>query len=124
MRAAFGSWLWRSRMQAAAEADFLKNKQVAFTGRLASMTRKEAVHLVNAYGGAFAPSVSRRTSVLVVGQEGWPLRKDGRLSSKLQSARALQRAGAAILILSEEELLLRLGLDQRCEGVRRLYPLA
>jgi tetratricopeptide (TPR) repeat protein len=87
------------------------------------MTTHEAAALVQTYGGTFVPSVNRRTSLLVVGQEGWPLRKDGRLTQKLRKARLLQRQ-TPLVILTEEALLSRLGLASRSDGIRRLYTLA
>ena len=56
--------------------------------------------MVRAYGGEWAATVTPRTSVLVVGQEGWPLRQDGRLTRKLQKARWLQRT-CSITILAD-----------------------
>ena len=38
----------------ARDADFLKGKQVAFAGKLACMTRKEAVKLIQKFGGGVA----------------------------------------------------------------------
>jgi BRCA1 C Terminus (BRCT) domain len=73
------------------EADFLKGKQVAFTGKLASMARTEAAELVRDFGGRFVPQVNRQTSFLIVGHEGWPLRKDGRLTRGKQSGSRLLR---------------------------------
>ena len=99
----------------------LKGKRVTFTGRLASMNRAEAVALVRAHGGIFVSNLSGRTSMLVVGQDGWPLQKDGRLTSKLRCARAFEQAGQRITILSEEEFLTQLGLDAHTEEVRRRY---
>jgi tetratricopeptide (TPR) repeat protein len=105
-------------------ADFIKDKQVAFTGRLASMTRAKAAELVRAHGGSFVATVSQRTSFLVVGQDGWPLQQDGRLTDKLRKARSLQRAGSPITVLPEGELLSRLGLEPRAEEVRQHYSTA
>jgi tetratricopeptide (TPR) repeat protein len=107
-----------------AEAGVLKGKRVAFTGKLASMTRAEAKALVRANGGIFVSSLSRRTSVLVVGQDGWPLQKDGRLTSKLRRAHVFARAGQRIAVLSEEDFLSLLGLESHVEEVRRLYSTA
>jgi tetratricopeptide (TPR) repeat protein len=106
--------------ESATKAEKLRGKRVAFTGRLACMTRTEATKLVKTHGGTFTPTVNERTSVLVVGQEGWPLQKDGRLTAKLQKAQKLQRIGYAIHIVQEQEFLCRLGLDST-EGIRRLY---
>src|SRR5262245_55491857 len=110
--------------ETATDADFLRGKQVAFTGKLASMTRKEAADLVRTYGGRFVATVNRQTRYLIVGQEGWPLRNDGRLTHKLLKARALQRRGHTIRVLSEQELLTLLGLDNRADAIRRLYTTA
>jgi tetratricopeptide (TPR) repeat protein len=103
----------------ARDADFLRGKQVAFTGKLASMTRQEAAELVRAFGGTFVPALGRHTSILVVGQEGWPLREDGQLTRQLRRAQVLQRRGRHVTVLSEEELLTRLGLDSRSDEIRR-----
>jgi tetratricopeptide (TPR) repeat protein len=99
----------------------LSGKRVAFTGRLASMTRADAVQLVRAQGGEFVPAVSRLTSLLVVGLEGWPLQKDGRLTRKLLQARRLQHYGFPIDILPEEEMLSQIGWKAQSEGIHKLY---
>src|SRR5262245_7168472 len=59
---------------------------VAFTGRLACMSRAEAFDVVREHGGTPSPSVTRQTKVLVVGELGWPLLDDGRPSNKLSKA--------------------------------------
>src|SRR5918994_310211 len=83
----------------------LAGKRVAFTGRLASMTRAAAFDVVRKKGGSASRSVSRCTSVLVVGREGWPFAKDGRPTSKLRRARTLAHAGYGIEVLPEEAFL-------------------
>jgi tetratricopeptide (TPR) repeat protein len=102
----------------------LQGKRVAFTGRLASMTRAEAADLIRAHGGRFTATVNRFTSVLVVGQDGLPFEKDGGLSSNLRKARSLQRNGFGISVLTEEELFARLGLESPAEEVSRFYSTA
>jgi tetratricopeptide (TPR) repeat protein len=117
--------MWSKQMaEPAMDAAWLKGKRVAFTGRLASLTRREAADLTREYGAENSRHVTAETSLLVVGQEGWPLRKDGRLTSKLQKAISLQRTGSAIVILPEQELLTKLGLETRADGIRRLYSTA
>src|SRR5215510_1075743 len=59
---------------------------VAFTGRLACMTRAEAFEVVRSHGGTPSQTVTRQTNVLVVGERGWPLLDDGRPSNKLSKA--------------------------------------
>src|SRR6516164_5595818 len=73
---------------------------VAFTGRLACMSRAEAFEVVRQRGGTPSPAVTKRTRVLIVGELGWPLLDDGRPSNKLSRATAL-----GIPIISERRFL-------------------
>src|SRR6478752_882818 len=59
---------------------------VAFTGRLACMTRAEAFEVVRQHGGTPSQDVTKRTKLLIVGELGWPLLDDGRPSNKLSRA--------------------------------------
>jgi tetratricopeptide (TPR) repeat protein len=61
---------------------------VAFTGRLACMTRAEAFEVVRQRGGMPSQAVTRQTKLLIVGELGWPLLDDGRPSKKLSRANA------------------------------------
>jgi tetratricopeptide (TPR) repeat protein len=73
---------------------------VAFTGRLACMSRAEAFEVVRQHGGTPSQTVTRQTSVLVVGELGWPLLDNGRPSNKLS------RAGTyGIPVVSERRFL-------------------
>jgi len=73
---------------------------VAFTGRLACMTRAEAFEVVRAHGGTPGQTVTRQTNVLIVGELGWPLLDNGRPSNKLS------RAGSySIPVVSERRFL-------------------
>jgi tetratricopeptide (TPR) repeat protein len=102
----------------------LTGDRVAFTGRLACLARPEAADLVVRHGGECVAAVNRRTTLLVVGQDGWPLRPDGRVTSKLEAARRLQRAGYPLAVISEEELLARVGMVDRSQAVFRRYTAA
>src|SRR5437867_522053 len=88
------------------------------------MTRAEAVQLVRAQGGEFVLAVTRHTSFVVVGSEGWPLQKDGRLTRKLLQARRLWHYGYAVAVLPEEEVLCQLGLQAQSQGIHQLYTSA
>src|SRR5512143_591718 len=61
---------------------------IAFTGRLACMTRDEAFDVVRQHGGSPSRAVTKRTKLLIVGELGWPLLDDGRPSNKLSRATA------------------------------------
>src|ERR1700730_9941999 len=73
---------------------------IAFTGRLACMSRAEAFDVVRQRGGSPSPAVTKRTQVLIVGELGWPLLDNGRPSNKLSRATAL-----GIPIVSERRFL-------------------
>ena len=64
--------------------DSALKSSVAFTGRLACMSRAEAFEVVRQRGGTPSPAVTKRTQVLIVGELGWPLLDDGRPSNKLE----------------------------------------
>jgi tetratricopeptide (TPR) repeat protein len=94
----------------------LKDARVAFTGKLASMTRQEAARIVLEAGGKATDSISRSTSTLVVGMCGWPLLADGQISTKLRRAEKLIRQGCRLRIVSELFFLELAGLVKRqCE---------
>jgi tetratricopeptide (TPR) repeat protein len=95
--------------------------RVSFTGQLASITRKEARDIVQSAGGQTVSTVSRRTSMLVVGMDGWPLLPSGEIASKLQKAEELRAAGAPIRIASEEVFLEAAGLRERQPELRKTY---
>src|SRR6266446_3694239 len=73
---------------------------VAFTGRLACMSRAKAFEVVRSHGGTPSQAVTRRTNVLVVGELGWPLLDDGRPSNKLSRA-----SSYGIPVISERRFL-------------------
>src|SRR5262245_41182088 len=110
-----------SRHDTAKESAWLRGRQVAVTGRLAAMSRDQMEKMLADCGAALHRSVTRRTSLLIVGLSGWPLRKDGRVSQNLQRAAVLQKRGHAIEILREDEWLERLGLRDRQEAICRHY---
>ena len=87
----------------------LRFARVSFTGRPVSMTWREAGEIVRTAGGEVTTSVSRRTSMLVVGLDGWPVLQDGTVSRKLVRAEELNERGATIEIVSEAVFLERAG---------------
>lgn len=68
----------------------LAGKTFVITGKLPTLSRKEAENLVAAHGGKVVSSVSSRTSYLLVGEDP---------GSKLQNAREL-----GVALISEEQL--------------------
>lgn len=99
----------------------LEGERVAFTGVLASMTHKQAQARVAECGGTSFDHVSRQTTMLVVGEEGWPLEPDGKPSVKLQQVERWRDEGLEIRIVRESEWLQFVGLDGHRRDFDRLY---
>ena len=105
----------------------LAGETVAFTGTLASMTHAAAARLTADLGGTFTERLTRATTILVVGEEGWPLADDGAPTVKFRRAVEWNRTGeATVRLLAESDWLRVAGLnDPVCgdlsAGVRRLY---
>ncbi|HIC10388.1 MAG TPA: NAD-dependent DNA ligase LigA, partial [Campylobacterales bacterium] len=72
------------------EKSKLEGKRVAITGTL-SVPRKEFIRIIEANGGVFSPSVTKKTDILVKGEGG---------GKKFQKAQELE-----IEIFSEKEFL-------------------
>jgi tetratricopeptide (TPR) repeat protein len=108
--------------EAGRPTDALRGKQIAITGRLASMTREEASELIKRCGGETTRVPTRRTSLVVVGQEEDSL-DGGRLSEGLERARQLQNEGVALEIVTEQRFLEMIGLtgDRAQSEFQRLY---
>ena len=100
----------------------LTAEHVCFAGRLASMTHAEAGTVVEQAGGRAMPSVTRETTMLVVGESGLPLESDGHVSRKLQRAWQLQDAGQPLRILRETGWLQLTGLADTCNPQRTCTP--
>ena len=101
----------------------LRGKQVAITGRLASMTRDEAADWVRRLGGEPTRAPSRKTAIVVVGEESWSFRKGSRPPEGLERAKRLQEEGCALEVISEQRFLemLPVGADDSPADVQRLY---
>jgi tetratricopeptide (TPR) repeat protein len=97
----------------------LQGERVAFTGTLASMTHRQAMDLAEKHGGQASQHFTQQTTLLIVGEEGWPLEEDGRVSVKLEQARQRHDKGEPVRILSESEWLVLLNVQP--ERQNQLY---
>jgi tetratricopeptide (TPR) repeat protein len=88
---------------------------VAFTGRLACMSRAEAFEVVRQHGGTPSRAVTKLTNLLIVGELGWPLLDDGRPSNKLARATSY-----SIPVVSERRFLEWIGKAVP-EAVQKTY---
>ena len=80
----------------------LSSKRFLFTGKMASLDRKQAEMQVQQLGGEIASGVSKELDYLVVGDEGYQNQEKG---NKWIKAEKLIEQGAAIQILTEKEFL-------------------
>jgi len=85
------------------------------------MTHRQAMDLVERHGGQSSQHVSHQTTLLVVGEEGWPLEADGRISVKLDQARQLHDKGEPVRIVSESEWLTLLNVEPQERRQQQLY---
>lgn len=91
----------------------LHQQTFLFTGKLKTMTRKEAEDKVTGAQGKNASGVTAKLHYLVIGDEGSPLYGNGRKGSKQVSAEKLIATGAEIKIISETAFLQMLSGQQR-----------
>ncbi len=99
----------------------LQGERLSFTGILASMTHQQAHEVAEQHGGIATTHVSKQITMLVVGEEGWPLEENGQPAVKLQQVTEWRRQGLDIRILNESDWLHLLGLEQQRREVHRLY---
>ena len=105
--------------EAATVAQTLKGRRVALVGRLAGLTKREAQQLVRSYGGTVAEQFDPNVDIVVVGDDDLPLAE-----SALDEGYAAWRQAAepgAFEVVTETELLQRLGLVDEQQHIRRLY---
>lgn len=89
------------------EGNYFYGKNVCFTGTCNYGTRKELLQKIKDVGGIPSDSVTKKTEVLVVGQQDYRVVGEDRMSKKQAKAKALLDKGQDIEILSEIEFLTR-----------------
>jgi tetratricopeptide (TPR) repeat protein len=105
----------------------LAGQLVVFTGKLSSLGRREARALIGRLGGETADDVTVKTTMLVVGAEGFGGTTEREKSQKLERAEALNAQGTArVEILTEDQFCRMVGvptadtLKQQYHAVRDL----
>ena len=87
----------------------LTSEVVVFTGKLSSLSRRDARALVVSLGGEAADDVNAKSTMLVVGAEGFG-QAEREKSNKLKRAEELNAEGTKIRILSEDEFCRLVGV--------------
>ena len=78
-------------------------KQVAFTGKLESMTRAEAIEIINTIGGYGSDKMSKQTDFLITGYQNPAVLAEGKSkSSKYIAAEKMLSEGKSIEIIPED----------------------
>ena len=90
------------------EANYFYGKNVCFTVTCMYGVRKELLQKIKDVGGIPSDSVTKKTEVLVVGQQDYRVVGDSGMSNKQKKAIQLLEKGQDIEILSETEFLSRI----------------
>lgn len=99
----------------------LQGRRVAFAGSFASVTRDEAAELAVGAGAVPVPLAGDDTTMIVVGEDAWPVRDDGRVAENLERARQLRERGLPVEVIGESAFLARLGLEAPAPAPDRSY---
>jgi len=102
-------------------AEILNGRRIAFVGRLASMSRREAAQLVRQHGAVVVERPDASVHLAVVGEEELPLPEGEGLEEWLDepARRAIEQGTLAVI--TETQLWQRLGLVDSQQEIRRLY---
>ncbi|HEX7140809.1 MAG TPA: tetratricopeptide repeat protein [Vicinamibacterales bacterium] len=98
----------------------LAGQLVVFTGKLSSLGRRDAWALVTRLGGATGDDVNARTTMLVIGAEGFPA-AGGDKSNKLKRAEELNALHAGHIRILDEDAFCRLAGVPTLEALKRQY---
>ncbi len=103
------------------DSAILDGRRVAFVGKLASMSKRDAGQLVRRYGATVADKLDQSVDLVVVGEDGLPIGDVSDVDDLLdESARRAAEQGS-LEILTETELWHRMGLVELEQDVHRLY---
>ncbi len=99
----------------------LAGQRVVFTGKLSLLRRQDAHAVVSRLGGVTADEVNAKTTMVVVGAEGFGQGAERDKSNKLKRAEELVAQGAArIEVLTEEAFCRLAGMPTR-DALKRQY---
>lgn len=105
-----------------AEAEVsLAARRVAFVGRLAGMSKREAQQLVRAHGAIAVDTADAETELVVIGEEGYPLAAVDEPIDVLEGVLRTAAEQGTLEVIRESDLWRRLRIIDDERDVRRLY---
>lgn len=99
----------------------LAGKRVAFVGKLASMSRREAARLARLHGAVVVEKPDPSVHLVVVGEEGLPLVEAADAEELFDEEVRRAAEQGSLAVIPETELWQRLELVEADRDVRRLY---
>jgi len=102
----------------------LAGKEAAFTGRLISMDRAEAVQRIMRAGGRHVREPGMTTDILIAGQATGHFTPDGGIARNMLRFRELKKQGASIRLVDEDEFLGLIGAEGELSDISRMYTAA
>ena len=99
----------------------LRGKRIAFVGRLASMSRREAAQLVRRHGAVVVETPDASVHLAVVGEEELPLPEGEGLEEWFDEATRGAIERGTLEVVTETQLWQRLGLVDGEQEIHRLY---
>ena len=82
----------------------LRGEKIVFSGKLDTLSRKQAQALVTALGGKPQAAVTKDTTILGIRKANTNLFQEDPRSLKMQKVEALQQEGYSVCVLSEQEI--------------------
>ncbi len=98
----------------------LQGKRVAFAGKLASMSRRDAGQMIRRHGATVLERPDASAHLVVVGEEELPLADEGQDDWFDDTTRQAAENGT-LEIITETQLWQRLGLVEHEQDIHRLY---
>ena len=97
------------------------NQRIAFVGKLASMSRRDAAQLVRQHGAIVVDEPDASVQLIVVGEDDFPLAALGEPRDWFDPPTQRKIEEGAVEVLTETQLWQRLGLVEAQQGIHRLY---